>query len=378
MRRLVIVFVLVAAGIIGWLYWTQSRPERFIVSGLVEADQIRVGSRVGGRVAEVFVAEGQSVKAGKPLLKIDPFDLRERLAEATAALAAAQAELTRLKGGFRAEEVAQARAERDQVKATLAKLVAGPRPAEIEIAREQLNAAKASLELAESEYARLNRLREAEQAAPTEFDEAVRTLKTARAEVAAAERRLALLEEGTRKEEIAEARAALARAEAALKLLEDGYRAEDIAKAAAEVAAGQARVEAIGVQIGELTVAAPCDCVVEAIDLQPGDLVAANAPAISLLDPSKLWVRAYVPEARLGQVALGQRTPVMVDSFPDRKFAARVSFISREAEFTPRNIQTPEERSKQVFRIKVTLEEGLDMLRVGMAADVLLDEVPGG
>jgi len=78
MRRLAIVFVLVAAGIISWLYWTQSRPERFIVSGLVEADQIRVGSRVGGRVAEVFVAEGQSVEAGKPLLRIDPFDLRQR------------------------------------------------------------------------------------------------------------------------------------------------------------------------------------------------------------------------------------------------------------------------------------------------------------
>jgi len=378
MRRLVIAFVLVAAGIIGWLYWTQSRPERFIVSGLVEADQIRVGSRVGGRVAEVFVAEGQSIEAGKPLLRIDPFDLRQRLAEATAALAAAQAEHARLKEGYRAEEVAQARAQRDQSKATLAKLIAGPRPAEIEIAREQLNAAKASLELAESEYARLTRLREAEQAAPTEFDQAVRSLKTARADVAAAEQRVALLEEGTRKEEIAEAQAALARAEAALKLLEDGYRAEDVAKAEAEVAARQAHVEAIQVQIGELTVAAPCDCVVEAVDLQPGDLVAANAPAVSLLDPSKLWVRAYVPEARLGQVALGRRVPVMVDSFPGRKFAARVSFISREAEFTPRNIQTPEERSKQVFRIKVTLEEGLDVLRVGMAADVLLDEVAGG
>ena len=87
-----------------------------------------------------------------------------------------------------------------------------------------------------------------------------------------------------------------------------------------------------------------------------------------------MWVRAYVPEARLGQVRLDEKVPIRVDSFPGRRFSGRVSFIAHEAEFTPKNVQTPEERSKQVFRVKVTLTEGQELLRVGMAADLLLDE----
>ena len=102
-------------------------------------------------------------------------------------------------------------------------------------------------------------------------------------------------------------------------------------------------------------------------------MAAANAPALSLMDLGNLWVRAYVPENHLN-LQNGQKLSVTVDSFPGRKFAGHVSFVARQAEFTPNNVQTPEERSKQVFRVKVTLDEGLDVLRPGMAADVWLEE----
>lgn len=376
MRRPIAIAVLAAAVLISFIYYKKSRVEPFVVSGFIEADEIRVGSRVGGRVAEVLVVEGQRVTPGQPLFRIDPFDLQEQAAQARATLAAAEANHERLKAGYRVEEIEQARAKRDQIRSTLERLTAGPRPQEIEIAREQLKVAQASLELAESEYARLERLKQESQAAPKEFDEAVRMLKTGRANVAAAEKQLALLVEGTRKEDLAQAKAALAEADQVVKLQEQGNRKEDIAKAAAEEEAAAARVAAMEKQLTELTVSAPAECVVETIDLRPGDIVAPNAPALSLLELSKLWVRAYVPESRLGEVRLEQRVPIHVDSFPGRTFISRVSFISREAEFTPKNIQTPEERSKQVFRIKATLEEGRDQLRVGMAADVLLGEKP--
>ena len=123
-----------------------------------------------------------------------------------------------------------------------------------------------------------------------------------------------------------------------------------------------------------MVVGAPMGCGVEAIDLHPGDLVPANAPAVALLDVSHLWVRAYVPESRLGEVRLGQQVPIRADAFPDKRFKAKLTFIAQDAEFTPRNVQTPEERSKLVSRIKVTLEEGLDELRPGTIADVLLGE----
>jgi HlyD family secretion protein len=376
LRRAAFVVVLIAAAalVIGWLVWQQARTPPFIVSGFIEADLIQVGSRVGGRVAQIMVEEGQRVDAGDPLFAIEPFTLQDQLAEAKAALAASRAELERLRRGFRTEEIEQARAKRDQAAAALEQAVAGPREQEIEIAREQLAQAKADLELAESEYARLERLREQGQAATIEYDQSVRTLKASRARVAAAEQELALLQAGTRKEEIARLRAVLAEAEQSLALHEAGYRPEDIARAQADVAAGEARLAAIQKQVSELTVAAPCACLVEAFDLRPGDLVSANAPAVSLLDRSNLWVRTYVSEAHLPDVRLGQRVPIRITNRPGERYMGRVTFIATDAEFTPKNIQTPEERSKQVFRVKVTLTEGQDVLRVGMSADVLFNE----
>ena len=131
-------------------------------------------------------------------------------------------------------------------------------------------------------------------------------------------------------------------------------------------------VASIERQLRELAVASPCDCLVEAVDLEPGDLVAANAPVLTLIDPHDLWIRAYIPENRL-DISVGQKVSIRVDAFPERRFAGHVSFVSRKAEFTPANVQTPDERVKQMFRVKVELDEGQDTLRAGMAADVFLE-----
>lgn len=374
MAKTILIVLLIAAGIIGFLGWQQSREQPFTVSGFIEADEVRIGSRVGGRVARVLGVEGRTVKAGEPLIELDPFDWREQLAEAQAQLAANQAEYERIKSGYRAEEIEQARAKRDAAQAALDLAVAGPRPREIEVAREELNRAKADLAFSTSEHARIAKLRESAQSSPMEYEEVVRRLKTAEATAAAAEQKLALLTEGTRAEEIASARAKAAEASQALKLLEAGYQPEVVAEAAARVDAAKARVAAMDVRIKELTILSPCDCSIESIDLRPGDQIAAGAPAVSLLELNKLWVRAYVPEARLGEVKLDQRVVVRVDSSPKDPLVGRISFIAREAEFTPRNVQTPEERSKQAFRIKVTLETGVEKARIGTAADVCFDE----
>jgi len=368
MKRLLIVIPL-AVIILGALFWSQRQSEPFFVSGFLESHQIRVGSRVGGRVESVRVSEGQSVRRDDVLLALEPYDLRERLAGAEAELQARTALLTELEKGPREQEIEGARARRASAQAALDKAVAGPRPQEIKIAEDKLARAEAELAKAQKDYARVKNLFDKEQAADDEMDEAQRGLAVAQAETARARDELALLRSGTRAEEIAEARARLAEAEQAVDLLEAGTREEEIAQTSAMVASAQAAVAAIQRQIDELTVRAPLDSVVEAVDLRPGDFVAPNAPVIALSDPSELWVRAYVPENRLA-IQLGQKVAVRVDSFPDRRFVGRIAFVSRSAEFTPSNVQTPEERSKQVFRIRVILEEGLDVLRAGMAADV--------
>ncbi len=373
MWRTLVIFVLAAAVLVGLLLFSQRESAGLKVSGFLEADEIRVGSRIGGRVAEVHVEEGHQVGAGDLLLRLEPFDLLERKAEAEAQLARSQAEFERLEAGFREEEQAEAEARVAQAEATLNKLVNGPRPEEIRVAERNLEEAEARMELARLELERVESLQAKGAATPEQFDLATSQLKTARATAGARQEQLNLLRKGTREEEIDEGRARVAEARAVSQLRQKGFRTEDIAKARAARDAAQATLQAINEQIEELTVRAPQAAVVDAVNLEPGDLIQSNAPALALVLTDQLWVRAYVPEDSLN-ITVGQKVWVSVDSFPGERFAAHVSFISRQAEFTPRDVQTPEERSKQVFRIKAVLDEGLDRLRPGMAADVWIEQ----
>jgi multidrug resistance efflux pump len=371
MRNIWIV-IAVAVVAVAALIWSQRRPREFSVSGLIEAESVRVGSRVGGRVARALVDEGALVRRGDTLLELEPFDLLERLAQARASLAARMSVLDKLRAGSRPEEIEAARAKRDRARAVLDKAIAGPRPLEIRMADDRVALAEADMTKAQFDYDRIQRLRDQGQASDEEIQTVTRGRAVAEANLAVARDQLALLKEGTRTEELAEARASLAETEQTLALLVAGPRAEEIAEAEALAEAAKADVAAVQQQVDELTIAAPFDGVVEAFDLDPGDLVAPGAPIASLLDPAILWVRAYVPENRLS-LQIGQSVSLRVDAFPDRRFAGKISFIAREGEFTPSNIQTAEERSKQMFRIKVDLVEGLDILRPGMAADVFLE-----
>lgn len=374
MQTRIIGFVVVVAALVAILVASQRRHVPLMVSGFVESDEIRLGSRVGGRVARVHVAEGQEVARGQKLVELGPYDLLEREAQFKANWDQARAEHEKLSRGFRDEEKAQARARVDQLAARLEKLKNGPRPQEIEAARADLHLAQATLQLAQEAFDRTKRLFEQNAASQDQYDRAGKELRVGQALVTARSEQLKLLEAGTRPEEIAEAEAQLREAEQAALLAESGYRPEEIAAAYAAMQSAEAALRAVQEQLRELTIVSPLDGVVEAVELQPGDLVGANAPVISLLDPQSLWVRAYVPEDRL-YIERGQRVKVTVDSFPDREFSGEITFVAREAEFTPSNVQTPEERSKQVFRIKVTIRDGAEHLRPGMAADVWLERV---
>ncbi|HEX3357737.1 MAG TPA: efflux RND transporter periplasmic adaptor subunit [Tepidisphaeraceae bacterium] len=263
------ILVAVVLILLGYLVYTQHRHVPLKVSGFIEADEIRVGSRVGGRVSKVSAIEGAPIKTGELLVELEPYDLLSRQAQAEA----------------------------------------------------QLISATAATELAKLTAERMKITFESHATSASEVDRTQSELKSA------------IAQQNLRKAELDQA---------------------------AE-------------QIKELKIFAPVDGVVEAVDLRPGDLISPNAPVLSVLDTSHLWVRAYLPENHLN-VQIGQKIPITVDSFQNRKFTGHISFIARQAEFTPDNIQTPEERSKQVFRIKVELDEGLDVLRPGMTADVWLDD----
>lgn len=374
MRVLVPILVLAAVAT-SVLFWSQRQRGQNHVSGTIEADEIRVGSRVGGRIQEVLAEEGQFVRAGDVLIRLEPHDLRERLAQARATLAANKANLARLQAGVRPEEIEQAVALRDRYQAILNRLLAGSRPLELKILNDKVDFAQAELRDAQREFVRVKALGEQGQAIQFELESKRDLLAAAEARANQSADELSLAKEGPRAEEIAEARANLAGAEAALGMQRAGYRKEEIEQASATVGAATEAVAIVERQIQELEVKSPGECFVDAVNLHPGDLVIAGAPILTLLNMSDLWVRAYVPEDRLG-LKIGARISMRVDAYPGREFQGRLVFIARQAEFTPSNAQTSEERVKQVFRVKVALEDSGNDLRPGMPADVYLPPRP--
>jgi multidrug resistance efflux pump len=357
--------------LIGLIAASQLRTPAARVSGVVEADEIRVGSRVGGRVAAVEVAEGDRVVAGQSLIVLEPFDLLQQEDEARQTWAAREADYQRLRAGLRAEEIAQARARLDQAEARLDLLRAGPREQEIAVARERVRVAAAELALAKQNHTRNSELFAREAISREEFDRTIEQLEAADGLASVRRQELELLELGAREEEVREAAALVEQQRQAWELAKSGYRPEEVAQARAARDAAQAALDAAVVRKQELVIRAPVDGTIEALDLQPGDLAPAGAPVLSLLDARRLWIRAYVPQNRVG-VRVGQLLAVTVDSADEQRFEGRVTYVARQAEFTPSNVQTPAERDKQAFRIKVELTDAPAWLRPGMSADVWL------
>ncbi len=368
-----ILLALAVGVLLGLVFYSKWNPEPPRVSGFIEADEIRLGSRVGGRVSLVHVQEGQEVAAGDVLVEFEPYDLLEREKELELSLAARQSQYEQYLAGFREEEIAQAKAKFDQLQARLDLLVAGPRQQEIEAARGRRALAESERRLAGQDYERLSKLAGSNATSQQEMDAAREALEAASANLVVRQQELDLLLAGTREEELRGAAASVEEARQAWKLMQHGYRQEEIEQAKASRDAAQAALEAIRRQKEELRVKSPIDGRIEALDLQPGDMVAPGAPVLSMLDRNELWVRSYVPQNRV--VRVGQHLRLSVDSYPDQSFEGVVTFVARQAEFTPSNVQTPEERSKQVFRIKVAIDDQRDLLRPGMIADVWLDEI---
>ena len=164
--------------------------------------------------------------------------------------------------------------------------------------------------------------------------------------------------------------------QSARQTLNEGQRGgtrEDVESAQATLAGAEQRLAYLERQRKELVVTAPAAGVIEAMDLRPGDLVAPNQAVATILEADQLWVRVYVPEPQLGHMRMGQPVDVLVDTFPNRRFSGRVVEIRQQGEYTPRNIQTPDQRSDQVFGVKVRIDPAPE-LKPGMAATVHLEE----
>jgi multidrug resistance efflux pump len=315
----IVVGVIGVAATVAYRTWVARRP--FEWSGTLEAHTIEVGSRVGGRVREVRVREGDAVQPGQVLVVLEAGDLDGQRLAAEGQLEQAEAALERLQvghgGSARADEIAAARS--------------------------RLSAQQSVLTHAETELRRTEQLYTNGAAARSELDAARATYQNASAERSALNAQLDQLLRAT---------------------------PVDVKGAEGQVVAARGRLEEIDASLDELQVRAPLPSRVESLDLRPGDLLAPGAKVARLLEPDQLFVRIYVPETQLGYIYPGLEVPISVDAFEQRTFKAVVESVRDEGEFTPRNLQTADERANEVFAARLRLEEGRDVLRAGMAAFV--------
>jgi len=360
-RKRLVVIVLIAAALAVTVYaagWFR-HDSALQGSGTVEAHDVRVGSKIAGRIDKVLVREGDRVEAGQTLIT---FDDKELLASLQQARAAAEKSVR----GYRPEEIAEARAAVEQAKADFEMHKNGYRKEDIDAAEADVQRAKADEARTHLDFDRYESLAKKDLVSKQQRDTAEANWKVALAQLDSAQHKLAELQRGFRLEEIAGSEARYHQTLATLEKYEHGNRREDVEAAKAALAYDEARYR-------ERQVVAPSSAFVDVLDVRPGDLVAPNTPVATLLEPDQIYVRIYIPETELGHVKVGQDAEIHVDSFPNKAFAGVVEQINQQAEFLPRNVQTREERVHQVFGVKVRINDPSGQIRAGMAADVKLN-----
>lgn len=322
-RIVLLALALVALGTMSWkVGFARGRAEpELAASGTVEATEAQLGFQAPGRIDALAVREGQAVHEGMELAWLDRSEVAARRQQSIAQAAVARAQLLELERGPRSEELAQATAARDAV-------------------RERMQDA-------ERDYARTRTLFEGGAVSREQLDKAATAFEVSRDQARQAEEQRELVRKGPRRERIDAARAVLAQAEAT--------------------------IAGVDAQLTNMVVRAPFDGVVTVRHREAGEVVPAGSPLLTIMNPGDRWVRIYVPENRLAAVKLGMRAVITSDTYDERTYPGEVTFIAPEAEFTPKTVQTTEERVKLVYAVKVRITgDAAHDLKPGMPADVQL------
>jgi HlyD family secretion protein len=322
-RPLLIVGILIVLGAVAFLLVRRGGSRGPLeATGTVEATESALGFTAPGRLQVLRVDEGDTVAAGAPLAALDRSETQAKRDQAAAQAAAARAQLLELQRGSRPEEIASAHAE---AKAAADQLAESERNAE-----------------------RLRALVEKKVVSQQDYDQATTALDVARSRSTQAQQQLKLVEAGPRREKI------------------DGARAQ--------LDAAQASVKTLDATLAQMEIVAPFRGVITVRHHQRGEIVPAGSPVVTVLNRDDRWVRIYVPEDRIGAVRVGQPARIRSDTFKNRDYSGAVTTISSEAEFTPKTVQTREERVKLVYavKVKITGDPGYE-LKPGMPADVTLD-----
>jgi multidrug resistance efflux pump len=375
-----------------------------IASGFIEGEEVRIASEVGGTIAEIAVSEGDEVEAGQVLVRLDDALLQTRRGEALAAVTAAEANLARVRAGARSAELSAARAVLAEAQARRDGALTALEHARRELrnpqelnsliveAETQVALAEQEVERARADVGRAEFLYEvyadgdgdAERTRSLEVEAARAALEGAQARMEGALRYLSMLnairdepleleaQVHAAEAEFNAAEAVVAVAQASVEELEAGSTPEEIELAQAQLHQARASLTLIEAQMAQLTITSPITGMVTSRSTHAGETAAPGTTLLTLANLDQVTLVIYVPEAQVGHVRVGQPVEVAADSFPERAFVGTVTTIAGEAEFTPRNVQTREERVNLVFAVKVVIPNPDHALKPGMTADAVI------
>lgn len=385
-KRIIPVIVVLAAVAAGIYYFNRNgrgSGNQIVVSGNVELTEVNIAFKTSGRLIERAVDEGDTVKKGQLIARLDHDQLsaqRDReaagLESVTAQLAQAETALAWQKANQSAE-LEQRKAELASSLARLQELKNGSRPQEVQEAKAAVESAHSEQDRAKRDWDRAQALYRNDDISTAQFDQYRNRWENADALLKQAMERQALVLAGPRVEQIEAAAAQVERSRAAVRMAESNAleikrREQEIPLRRAEIARAKASLALIDSQLADTTAYSPVDGVVLVKAADVGEVLAAGTTVVTIGDIDHPWLRAYINETDLGRIKLGSRAKVTTDSFPGKEYEGRVSFIASEAEFTPKQIQTKEERVKLVYRIKIEMDNPQHELKSNMPADAVL------
>ncbi|AFM39823.1 multidrug resistance efflux pump [Desulfosporosinus acidiphilus SJ4] len=330
----IVVLGIIAGSVWGNSYFNHSKTQD-VYSGTIEGTEIPVQPELGGKVIDLKVEEGQMIKAGDVIAKLDDSQAKISLQTAQSQQTQAQAKLDDLLGGTRAEELRR-------LESVLAQ------------ANDNVAALAPSLQLAQNNLANDQQLYKSGALSKQALDTQQNQYDTIKAQYDAAQ-------------------ANVNAAQASLDQAQAGYTQPTIQaqKAAVDIAAQS--VKAAELNLSKLTITSPANGQVLYKEVEQGQVVNPGTTLITVLNPNDLWIKIYVPEAKLNKVKIGGTVGIAVDSYPNKTFKGQIQYISTQAEFTPKDVQTKEERTTTVYAVKISITQGKDQLKAGMPADVTLD-----
>ena len=384
MRKRIIVIVLALAVVAAAVYAFRGRnrtPDgRIVVSGNIELTEVNIAFKTAGRLIERNVDEGDAVKKGEVLARLDRDQLVAQREREAAALESAQAQLAQAETLLEwqkatlAGDLEQRQADLSSNQARLLELKNGSRPQEKQEAHAAVEAAQAELDRAQRDWDRAQTLFKNDDISASQYDQYRNRWQSTQAALKQAQEREALVLAGPRSEQVEAAAEQVNRTRGALKMaeantLELKRRQQELTARRAEIARARANLALIDSQLADTVAVSPVDGVtlVKAADV--GEVLAAGTTVVTVGDIDHPWLRAYVNESDLGKVKIGSKARITTDSYPGKVYNGRVSFIASEAEFTPKQIQTQEERVKLVYRIKIEVDNPHQELKSNMPAD---------